>query len=203
MYRYLFNGRKNDNFDSILPLDSEAADPLLFHMTMPGYTATPLYDLPGLASKLGVGQILLKDESQRFDLKAFKILGASYAIYLLVAASLNTSNLAYNAFWSGDWKTEMKPITLCTATDGNHGRGVARMARLLKLPAEIYMPRGTVPARIENIRSEGAEVVIVDGNYDRAVERACSDAAQNDWTLLSDTSFPGYEEIPRWITCLR
>ncbi|MBI4013097.1 MAG: diaminopropionate ammonia-lyase [Candidatus Rokubacteria bacterium] len=154
-------------------------DPAAFHRSLPGYAPTPLVALPGLAAELGLGEVWLKDESRRFGLGAFKALGGSYAIHRLFARS--------------------RPSTVATATAGNHGRGVAWAGRLLGLRAVIFVPGHTVPARIEALRREGAEVVVVDGSYDDALSRAAEESAAHGWQVVSDTAYPGYTEIPRWI----
>jgi len=147
---------------------------------------------------LGVGEVLLKDESNRLGLPAFKILGASWAIYRALEKRIG-------GFQS--WKTiddlarqlaPLRPMSLATATDGNHGRAVAHVAALLGLGARIYVPVGTAQARIDGIASEGATVEVVDGTYDDAVACAAEDASEG-YLVISDTSWPGYEEVPRWV----
>ncbi|MGI8837072.1 MAG: diaminopropionate ammonia-lyase [Pyrinomonadaceae bacterium] len=143
---------------------------------------TPLWHLPGLASEAGVRDILVKDESERFGLNSFKILGVSYAIdRLMRKGHIN------------------KGSVLVCATEGNHGRAVARAARENGFDAKIYVPADAVNARVEAIEREGAQVVMVDGAYDDAVRVLACDTRSNRWTIVSDTSWPGYEEIPRWI----
>ena len=144
---------------------------------------TPLVRLPGLAKHLGIGNVLLKDESHRFGLNAFKALGASYAMHRQIK------------------KTPQIKI-FCTATDGNHGRAVAWVARKLKRKAVIYMPKWTVPARIRAIEKEGAEVHVIDQSYDIAVEMASERVNEGNkggdclWSLIQDTAWDGFEEIP-------
>ncbi|MEW5795237.1 MAG: diaminopropionate ammonia-lyase [Candidatus Zixiibacteriota bacterium] len=179
-----------------------ADDITALHHSIPEYKPTPLVHLPGLVSELGVGGLVVKDEAHRFGLKAFKALGASYAIYRYVKAYLAGQSLpcpAPSEFYS--WRDILRKgeLTLCTATDGNHGRGVAWTARKLDQGAVIYMPNNSAPARVQNIRGENAKVVLVDGTYDDAVTRCARDAAVNRWQTVSDTSWTGYEEIPRWI----
>lgn len=173
--------------------------PLPFHKCLPGYEPTPLRTLPELASRLGLGEILLKDESSRFGLPAFKILGASWAVYRSIAGLLGHE--------LRDWPTidelkarvdPLRPVELVTATDGNHGRAVARVAAWLGLGARIFVPRGTVQARIDGIESEGATVIVVDGTYDKAVARAADSQSERS-LMIQDTSWPGYEEIPGWV----
>lgn len=152
-----------------------------FHRTLPGYAPTPLVELPALAKELGVGRLFLKDESKRFGLNAFKGLGASYAIHRVMKANPSRS-----------W-------TFATATDGNHGRAVAWSAKRLGQKAVIFVPKNTVKARIDAIRGEGAEVIVVDGTYDDTVKRAADEATKHGWQVISDTAWPGYMEIPGWI----
>lgn len=153
-----------------------------FFCSQPNLHATPLRHLPGLASEMNIRNILLKDESRRFGLNSFKILGVSYAVGRLL----------------GEGRIDKGSVLVC-ATEGNHGHAVARAARENGLNAKIYMSADTAAARIEAITEEAAEVVLVDGNYDDAVRLSAEDARSKGWTMISDTSWPGYEEIPRWI----
>ncbi|MDP8207940.1 MAG: diaminopropionate ammonia-lyase [Candidatus Electryonea clarkiae] len=197
MSRFHINTGVNYNIASNTP----NREPLEYHMKLPGYSRTPLHHLNNLSNKLGLKSVLLKDESNRLTLPAFKILGASWAVYRLVNSILN-NNLA-------PWKTVdelreqvncLKPICLVTATDGNHGRGVACTAKWFGFEAKIFMPGGTVPARIAAIKNEGAEVIVIDGSYDDAVRIAGKHQNQEKGVyLVQDTSWLGYEEIPRWI----
>ena len=172
-----------------------APDPLLFHRTMPGYEPTPLVSTPGLAHELGVGSLVVKDQSSCFGLPAFKIIGASWAVNCAVSDLLGLPPAP--SFAALVERAEaLRPLKLVTATDGNHGRAVAHMAALLGLDATIYVPTGTVPARIDAIRSEGARLEVVDGPYDDAVARAAQDAGPR-CLIVSDTSWPGYESTPK------
>lgn len=169
-----------------------------FHRRLPGYAATPVHDLPALAADLGLGRVLVKDESTRMGLPAYKILGASWATY---GALLDRMGTGEEPAWGSIEELAaviagLGPLRLAAATDGNHGRAVARMARLLGLDAVILVPAGTAAARIDAIASEGAVVEVVDGTYDDAV--AASAALADDRTMVvSDTSWPGYTETPR------
>ena len=154
-----------------------------FHETL-GNKETPLLGLPGLAKRLGIRSLLLKDESHRFGLNAFKVLGASYAMHRQLEKN---PQIKY----------------FCTATDGNHGRAVAWMARHLGRKALIYMPRGTVAARVSAIEEEGAEVILIDQDYDIAVKMANERVNNSNkmsvdclWSLIQDTAWSGYEEVP-------
>ncbi len=151
---------------------SWSREPLALHRRLPGYAPTPLVDVPSLAKEYGVGRVLVKDESSRLGLPAFKMLGASWATYRALV-----DRLGHEPEWNTveELAREMatlQPLNLAAATDGNHGRAVARMARLLGFGAHIFMPAGTVDARIEAIESEGATVSVVAGDYDDAVARA-------------------------------
>lgn len=156
-----------------------------FHASLDGYATTPLSELPSLAAELGVGRVYVKDESSRLGLPAFKALGASWAVHRVLAERRR----------SGDGA----PLTLVTATDGNHGRAVARTARLLGQRARVFVPRGVHPAAAAAIAAEGADVTPVAGPYDEAVRRAAEAARGAGAVLVQDTAWPGYEEIPGWI----
>ena len=173
-----------------------------FHRSIPGYRPTPLIGLPALAERLDLGELVVKDESHRFGLKAFKAMGASYAIFRFVKEQwerqLGVQFELTNLYQAGLLnQLDLRP--LCTATDGNHGRAVAWFAGLIGQRAVIYVPAGTVQARIDNIRREGAQVVIIDGDYDETVRRMAGDAERHGWHVISDTSYPGYTQVPAWI----
>ena len=173
-----------------------------FHRSLPGYAATPLRELPSLAFRLGLGAVFVKDESQRFGIKAFKALGASYAIYRFLKKQWQArfqSPFMPDAFQNREVLAKLGSFTFCAATDGNHGRAVAWTARQLGQKAVIYMPADSVPARVASIRGEGAEVVLVAGTFDLCVERCAANAAENGWQAVSDTAYSGYREIPGWI----
>lgn len=170
-----------------------------FHRRLPGYAPGRLVSLPEVAADLGLASLHAKDESSRFGLPAFKILGASWATYRLLSERLGQEP----AGWEGIEDLArafqpLQPLTLVTATDGNHGRAVARAARWFGCAARILVPAGTARARIDGIAAEGAEVEIVDGNYDVAVGRAKAMAADRV-LVVSDTSWVGYEKIPGWV----
>ena len=168
-----------------------------FHASMPGYRPTPLVELPELAAELGVAAVLVKNESKRLGLPAFKILGASWAVNRALS---QCSGFDIPAASLIELRERAAPATLVTATDGNHGCAVARMAALLGLAARIYVPAGMAPETVAAIRSEGAEVVQTELIYDEVVWAAASSTAghRND-LLIQDTAWEGYEQIPRWI----
>ncbi|HWS81280.1 MAG TPA: diaminopropionate ammonia-lyase [Rubrobacter sp.] len=189
----------NPNAREILDGPCPDRTPLRFHRLLPGYVETPLVEAPKLASALGVGKVFVKDESGRLGLPAFKVLGASWAVYRALEDRLGED--------FGDWEEigelrerlePVRPLSLVAATDGNHGRAVARVARLLGLRAKIFVPDNMALARRKSISDEGAEVIVVDGTYDEAVERS-ADAAGERALLVSDMSWPGYERIPSWV----
>ena len=170
-----------------------------FHHRLPGYEETPLIDTPKLASALGVAKVFVKDESSRLRLPAFKILGASWAVYRALEERLGEDFGDWEEIWELEERlAPLRPLSLVAATDGNHGRAVARVARLLGLGAKIFVPGYMTIARREAIASEGAEVIVVDGTYDEAVERSAGAAGERG-LVISDMSWPGYERIPSWV----
>ena len=183
---------------------SVAGSAVSFHRTLDGYAATPLSELPELAAELGVGRVFIKDESNRMGLPAFKILGASWAVCRAISERLGVDarqmtveklrqELAGNPAAAG-------VLTLVTATDGNHGRAVARMASLLGVAARIYTPNGLSPAATEAIRAEGAELIALDASYDDVVAQAAASVTGRVLDLLiQDTSWVGYTSVPQWI----
>lgn len=172
-----------------------------FHASFPEYSATPLRSLEQLATRLGLGGIYVKDESYRFGLNAFKVLGASFAIakYLAKRLEIDIEKLNFSILSSPEIREKLGDITFVTATDGNHGRGVAWAARQLQQKAVVYMPKGSSLTRLENIRAEGAVASITDLNYDEAVRLAADKAEKHGWVVVQDTAWEGYEEIPKWI----
>ena len=173
-----------------------------FHKSFPQYSVTPLQKLSALASYLGVKGIYCKDESYRFGLNAFKVLGGSYAMGRYIAKELgrDISQLPYNVLSSDKLREEFGQATFFTATDGNHGRGVAWAAKRLGQKAVVRMPKGTTKTRFDNIAKEGAEVTIEEVNYDDCVRMAAAEAARTEHGIIvQDTAWAGYEEIPSWI----
>lgn len=187
-----FDGRKSC-------VSAEGVESVLsFHRGLPGYAPTPLVELPALAKSLGVAQILVKDESKRFGLNAFKALGCSYAIagYLCRTFGLPLDDHTFARLRSDQYRTRLREITFVTATDGNHGRGVAWTAQTLGCRAVVYLPKGSAEERLNRILALGAEAKITDLNYDDAVRCADRMARKNGWVLIQDTAWEGYEDIP-------
>jgi len=182
---------------------SPTREPRSLHLRLPGYEPSRLVDARELAARLGLRQLWVKDESSRMGLPAFKIMGASWAIYRAIGAALRERTGREIGPWAtleelAEQIAPLRPLTMTCATDGNHGRAVARMARLLGFSARILVPADMAPARIEAIASEGAEVVRHDGTYDEAVARSAREADERT-LVISDTSWPGYEEVPHWV----
>ncbi|WP_034917760.1 diaminopropionate ammonia-lyase [Erwinia sp. 9145] len=168
-----------------------------FHRKLPGYQPTPLRRLPDFARMLGVKEVLVKDESQRFDLNAFKMLGGAWAIARLLCKDydIDINTFSFSAFR----QRNEKPMTFATTTDGNHGRGVAWAARELGQHAVIYMPKGSSPARVSHITDLGAECIVTDMNYDDTVRLTMKTAREKGWSVVQDTAWEGYTEVPCWI----
>jgi diaminopropionate ammonia-lyase len=169
---------------------------LAFVRTLPGYAVTPLTDLPALAAELGVGRVFVKDESRRLGLPAFKALGASWAIAHVVAERTGTTVTTFPASQAA---ARGLALTLVTASDGNHGRAVARFAALLGLRAHVLVPAAVPAPAVRAIRDEGAQVTVVAGSYDDAVAQAAVVAAEPAAALVQDTGWPGYEQVPALI----
>lgn len=172
-----------------------------FHASFPVYRETPLVELKNTAKAMGLGSIYVKDESYRFGLNAFKVLGGSYAIgnYLAKRLGKSITEMPFDKLISEEVRKELGDITFVTATDGNHGRGVAWTAKQLQQKSVVYMPKGSAEERLKNIRAEGADASITDLNYDEAVRLANTQADQKGWVMVQDTAWEGYEDIPGWI----
>lgn len=172
-----------------------------FLQSYENYAPTPLVALDHLASHLKVKNIFVKDESKRFGLNAFKVLGGIYAIarYLAKKLDRDIATLSFQELKSPEVKAKLGELTFISATDGNHGKGVAWAARELGHQAVIYLPKGASIHRVEAIKAEGATAEVTSFNYDESVRLAAQTAAENDWIVLQDTAWEGYEEIPEWI----
>lgn len=172
-----------------------------YHKSFPMYEETPFLDLKNLAEKAGVKNILVKDESYRFGLNAFKVLGGSYAIGKVIAEKLDMDikDLTFEKLTSKEVKDKLGDVTFITATDGNHGRGVAWAAKQLKQKSIVYMPRGSAEERVKNIEKEGATVKVLDANYDECVRQVNELAEEKGYIMVQDTAWDGYEDIPKWI----
>ena len=158
------------------------ADVQAFPAGLPGYALTPLTEVPALAARLGAGRVFVKDESARLGLPAFKVLGASWAVRRVLSR-----------------RPAADQLTLVTATDGNHGRALARMARLFGQRAHVFVPGGVHPTAVAAIAAEGARVTEITGTYDEAVRLAAEAARGPSAELVQDAGWPGYEQVPGWI----
>ena len=190
--------------DRNLPIMSmeNVAQARAFHRSFPQYSVTPLAKLDALAKRLGLGNLFVKDESYRFGLNAFKVLGGSFAMARYIAGEVGKSiaEMNYAYLTSEQFRKDFGQATFFTATDGNHGRGVAWSANKLGQKAVVHMPKGTTKMRFDNIAKEGADVTIEELNYDDCVRLAAKEAeATEHGVIVQDTAWDGYEEIPSWI----
>lgn len=203
MDKFQFKSFKNiDNGVDISYLDENHAKQIYdFHKSIPGYINTPLADLKKMSEKIGLKKFYVKDESYRFGLNAFKVLGGSYccAKYIAEKAGINPETMTFDDIVNEEVRKKVGEITFTTATDGNHGRGIAWAANRLGQKSKVFMPEGTVLERLENIRKEGSDADIYEMNYDDCVREAAKYAQEHNGALVQDTSWDGYEEIPEWI----
>ena len=173
-----------------------------FHESFPQYSETPLADLKGMAEYLGLDRVCVKDESYRFGLNAFKVLGGSYAIarYIGEETGKDISELPYSVLTSQELRERFGTATFYSATDGNHGRGVAWAANKLHQKSVIIMPKGSTVTRLNHIKAENAEAWISEVNYDECVRQAAKLAEKTEHgVMVQDTAWEGYEKIPAWI----
>ena len=200
--QYIVNASPDHGKGPAFLSPAETAAVLAFHEALPEYAPTALVPLPELAESLGIKAAFIKDESTRFGLKAFKGLGGSYAVF---RAACERLGLDYRETSIEELQTDkvhrqIAELHFVTATDGNHGKGVAWATAKLGCQAHVYLPKGSVQARAQAIRDIGnSEAVITEWGYDDTVRYAAKLADENNWVLIQDTSWPGYEDIPRTI----
>lgn len=177
---------------------SPASEVLAFHQRLPDYNVTPLRTLPELAEELGLGHVLLKDESSRCGLPAFKITGASWAVYRAIAARLGLPE-SYTEPSVADLgaKARKANLRIVTCTEGNCGRAISRMGKYMGVPVKVFVPQLMSEETRALIRSEDAEVVVVDGNYDDSVIAAREESANPGMVLVLDVGLDGYEDVPQ------
>lgn len=204
LIKYQLNARKkphDQGVDLSLLNEKVSKEVCGFHRKFSNYVPTPLVNLSALAQYLNVGSIHLKDESKRFGLNAFKVLGGAYAIgkYLADKLGRDINTLSFDELSSPEIRAQLGEITFVTATDGNHGRGVAWAAQQLGQKVVVFMPKGSSEIRAQNIRNHGAQCTITDLNYDDAVRRAYKHSQEKGWVMVQDTAWEGYEAIPTWI----
>ncbi len=204
MARYAFNDLRVDEPDwgagELSFLETlRRGEQRALHELLPGYAKTPLCDCKDLASELGLGGLLVKDESSRYGIDAFKGLGASWAIYSVLRARWKKErgeDLPVSLFADETLRTALGRSTFAAATDGNHGRAVAWTASMLGQDAVIFMPEDTAKARISSIEGEGARVELVPGTFDDCVSRCAKVSAERGWEVIADTAYPGNMEVP-------
>lgn len=196
----LHTGKETGAYDAAFAAD-KARISRHFHQSIPGYAPTPLVELKAAAQHFGIAALYVKDESKRFGLNAFKGLGGSFCIasYLANKLGLNIEELTFETLQQPAIHDKIKDLTFVTATDGNHGRGIAWTAHALGVKSLVFMPKGSAPERLHNIQALGSDASITDMNYDDTVRHASKVAEEHGWPLVQDTSWPGYETIPTWI----
>lgn len=186
------------HWDSLFTKTAAAAVGV-YHRTIPGYAPTPLVELKHLAAHYGVSKFCVKDESKRFGLNAFKSLGGSYCIANVIAEKAGRDMADLTFLDVKKIAEDLGELTFVTATDGNHGRGIAWTAKTLGVKAKVFMPKGSAAERLNNIKALGADAEITPWHYDDTVRHAAKIAEENHWPLVQDTAWPGYEKIPGWI----
>ena len=193
---------KSDDRHLLIMSPDNVSKARAFHKSFPQYSVTPLARLDGMAAHLGLGSLFVKDESYRFGLNAFKVLGGSFAMARYIAGEVgkDIGEINYDYLTGEQFRRDFGQATFFTATDGNHGRGVAWAANRLGQKSVVHMPKGSAKMRFDNIAKEGAQVTIEDMNYDDCVRLAAKEAAQTEHgVVVQDTAWEGYEEIPSWI----
>ncbi len=201
--KFVANEGARRNYDNKVSVGAMARDKIYkvkaFHESFPQYKTTPLHSLDNLAKVLGVKGIFVKDESYRFGLNAFKVLGASWAmgVYLADKLGIPSGELSYHALSSKEAHDKLGDIKFITTTDGNHGRGLAWTAQQLGFQSVVKMPKGSAKERLDNILATGSDAEILDLNYDDAVRACIKLADENGWVMVQDTAWEGYEDIPR------
>jgi diaminopropionate ammonia-lyase len=166
----------------------------------PAHKPTPLYSLPAMAAELGIGELRVKDESQRFGFGAFKALGGVYAVGMAIARAVQARRgqlPGLDDLMQGKHRDVTTTFTFATASSGNHGRSVAAGAKLFAARCVIFLPTFTSAEKEAAIRARGAEVIRIDGDYEAAVEQCRRQSQANGWTIISDTSWEGYQDTPR------
>ncbi len=201
-YKYVIRRRgTRPGTDTSISSVAVAKESRRFHGTIPGYAPTPLLSLPAMATEIGIDRLFVKDESSRFGLNAFKSLGGSYAVANILAEKMGKAlgEMEFKDLIQGTSPLIPQDMTFITATDGNHGRGLAWFVNKLGYRSVVYMPKGSSKERLDNILAENADAHITQLNYDGSVHLAERDAGLHGWTLVQDTAWEGYEKIPGWI----
>jgi len=170
-------------------------DLIAFHQAFPESKATPLIELPQVAQELGIGHVYVKDESLRFGLPSFKILGASWGVFRAVCEK--TSLPSSSSLEEAGHAAQKAGISLVTCTDGNWGRAIARTAKYLGIKATIHVPKTMDEATRAKLRDEGAIVNAVNGSYDDSIAAAMKESESSKSMLVMDTSWEGFERMPK------
>ncbi len=185
-----------DGHEDVLIGKEERAEAFAEISSWPGYAPTPMKSLSALAEATNIASVAYKDEAGRFGLGSFKALGGAYAVLLVLKEKLG-GDVSTGDILAGKFRDEIAAMTVCSATDGNHGRAVAWGAQRFGCRCVIYVHERVSQGRIDAIAAYGAEVRQVAGNYDDAVRVAAQTSDENGWTVVSDTSYEGYVTIPR------
>ncbi|MFL0245805.1 diaminopropionate ammonia-lyase [Candidatus Clostridium stratigraminis] len=199
--KWVVNKNKSNKIEKPIINGNTLFEVKSFHESIKEYEQTPLVRLKKMAGYLGLAEVFVKDESFRFGLNSFKVLGASYAIGKHLAQKLGKDifEVPFPILKSDEIREELGELTLTTTTDGNHGRGVAWMAKQLGYKSVVFMPKGSTQNRVNHIAEMGAEVSITDWNYDDTVRYTSEVAQKNGWEVIQDTAWEGYEDVPKWI----
>lgn len=173
--------------------------PRAFHVRLAGYAPTPLLELPDLAADLGLGRLWVKDESRRYQMQSYELLGAAWALYRVVLGRLERRVRWDTVDELVERIAPVGALRIVVVADDNFGIAAARAARLFGYDALVYTGAEAAPARLAAIEREGARVVAVAGGYDAALAAAATET-DDDTVILSDSSWEGFEEIPSWVT---
>lgn len=201
MIRCIKNSQFNDKeYQPFLVTKETSEEVENYHKSFDDYNKTKLVELEALSKEIGIKKLYVKDESTRFNLNAFKVLGASYAVGKVLADILgeDIKNLPFELL-KEKVKHALSDKTLVATTDGNHGRGVAWMGKQLGLNTVIYMPKGTTQNRLNHIKELGANATITNMNYDDTVRWVAKKSEEENWLMIQDTAWEGYEDVPIWI----
>lgn len=196
--KYASHAAYGDDLRAVMSIEqAEQSRQWLSYWPMLTREATPLWRLPALAKQLGVAQISVKDESKRAALGSFKALGAPIALIRLILRETRNTSFTAKGLFLGHHAGELSNFTVISATDGNHGRALAAAAKDVGCRCVIVLHRNVSQEREKSIAEYGAEIIRIDGNYDASVQLAANRAAKNGWYVVSDTSYDGYETVPR------
>lgn len=200
--KYAPNNRKTRQFSKETALFAQevVAKVYRFHRSMgSAYNQTPLVKLENFAKSTGLGGMFVKDESQRGNLKAFKLLGGSYAVANCICKKLDITEMDFGYLKSDEVKKKLGEITFAAASDGNHGKSVAWAANEFNQKAIVYMPKGTVQDRIDAIESLNGTVVVWNDNYDGCVREVNRLASEKGWDIVLDTASEGDTQVATWV----